>query len=202
MPIETNEAGTPQITTATLRDASRHEMRKFCKHNNVAHADAKTATLRNAIAAYLSPVAPEPTPEPQPAADPAATIAALEAKIAALQAAAAAPRAAAPKGVSHGMMVRAERTLALALAGEAGAHTDETGMLVLTPAALLAGGWSTAYATLTNGWGRTKPAGMAFAALGWAYRGRVVLQGETIETSKGLRTPHLVRLQQVVATAE
>ena len=95
------------------------------------------------------------------------------------------------------MLVRAERTLSLALAGEDGAHMEDDGTLVLTPEVLLAGGWSTAYATLTNGWGRTKPAGVAFREHGWAYAGRVVLVDETIETSKGPRTPHLVRLVRI-----
>ena len=96
------------------------------------------------------------------------------------------------------MVLRAERVLRLAENGEYDCKIDGN-TLTLNAAILIAGGWSNAYCHISNGWGRTKPAGQAFAACGWQYTGRTVLDGETLETGKGARKPHLVHLRRIEA---
>lgn len=195
MAIATNDNGTPMITLANLEEATRHEMRKFVRHHDISVGDSKAETLRAAIEAHFAP-----TPVAEPVAEKADSdeVAALKAELAALKAKVNSQQSTPAKGVSATMVLRAERTLRIAENGDYGAVlAGDT--LLLTADALLAGGWSTAYCHLPNGWGRTKPAGMAFAACGWRYKGRTVLEGEVLATGKGDRTPHMVELVRIEA---
>ena len=194
MAIDKNDAGTPMITPENVDAATRHELRKYARHNSIAVKDQKHATLLAAVKSSFDAPAPEPVAEN----DAAARIAELEAQLADLTAKAKRQDVKPAKGVSGTMLLRAARTLAAAENGEYDCEIDGDS-LTLNADILIATGWSNAYCHLSNGWGKTKPAGMAFAAQGWQYTGRTVLDGDVLETGKGLRKPHLVHLRRIEA---